>query len=74
MTTFDPTQLNALIADLEAKEQALLDASDANNAAQAAAQAAIANATGTAQAQSSAHDDLSVSISALTTYLGTLSA
>ena len=74
MTTIDNTQLQALVNDVEDKEEALSDASDTNNTAQAAAQAAIAVATGTAQAQATAHVDLSASVQALVTYVQSLGA
>lgn len=63
----DPTQiqnLKNLFDQVGAKEQALADASDANDAAQSSAQAAIAVATGTASARVAAHDDLKASITA----------
>lgn len=68
MTTFDPTQLNALVADVEAKEGALQTASDANDQAQAAAQSAVAAASATLAAKNSAHDDLTTSVNALVAY------
>lgn len=74
MGTVDNTQLQALVNDLETKEQALSDASDANDAAQAAAQAAIATATGTASARQAAHDTLATSIQALVDYVNGLAA
>ena len=69
MAAIDTTQLQALVADLEEKEQALSDASDSNNVAQAAAQAAIASAAGTQQAQGTAHDALAASVQALVAYV-----
>lgn len=74
MATVDNTQLQSLVADLEAKEQALSDASAANDAAQAAAQAAIATATGTLQAKDTAHAALSTSVDALVAFADALKA
>ena len=61
--------LEALVADVEAKEDLLATASAANDAAQTAAQAAMATASGTLQAKTAAHDALSDSIDALVTYV-----
>jgi len=50
----DPSQnqkLDELITDLKSKEQVLADDSDANDAAQSSAQAAVAIAAGTQQAK-----------------------
>jgi len=63
------TQLEALVADVEAKETALASASDTNTAAQAAAQSAVAQASTTAAAQQTAHQALSDSIDALVTFV-----
>lgn len=69
MGTVDNTQLQTLVADVEAKRQALSDASDANAAAQTAAQSANAAATSTLAAQNKADDDLKASVAALVTYV-----
>jgi hypothetical protein len=74
MGTIDNTQLQALVADLEAKEQSLSDASGANDQAQAAAQAAIASASQSLSAKNAAHDALSASVQALVTYVNSLVA
>ena len=66
------TTLNQMVTDIDAKEQALSNASDANTTAQAAAQTASVAAATALQAQTSARADLTASIQALQTYLGTL--
>jgi len=65
----DNTQLEALVHDVEAKEQILSDDSAANDQAQSAAQAAVATAAGTLQTKNQAHDALSASIDALVAYV-----
>jgi len=74
MSTVDDTQLNALVADVEAKQQALSDATDADNTAQAAAASAASAAATTATAKGTAHDSLSSSIDALVNFLKGLQA
>lgn len=68
----DDTQLNALVADVEAKQQALADSTATNDTAQAAAQAADAQAAQTLAAQNAAHQALDQSIDALVAYVTTL--
>jgi hypothetical protein len=70
----DNTQLQALVTDLEAKEQSLADAGAANDAAQAAAQASIANAAGTLATKNTAHDALTASVDALVAFVNALKA
>lgn len=72
-TTVDP-QIDAAVADLKAKEQALVDANAANTQAQAAAKSAVATASGTAASAQSAQNDLSASVDALVTLVETLKA
>lgn len=72
MATFDPAQLNTLVTDLQTKEQALADASSANDQAQSAAQAAVATANTSQVAKDAAHDDLSASVDALVAYAQSL--
>jgi hypothetical protein len=74
MATVDDTQLNALVADVEAKQQALSDATDADNSAQAAAAQAAAAAATTATAKTGAHDALAASVDSLVTYLKSLAS
>jgi hypothetical protein len=62
-------QIQTLVADLETKEQAFSDASDANDSAQTSAQAAVATAAGTLAAKNTAHDAYSASIDALVTFV-----
>jgi len=66
------TRLMDLVNDVVAKEQGLSEASSSNDAAQAAAQAAVANAASTLQTKNSSHDDLSTSIDALVAYAQSL--
>ena len=71
----DPTvsaQIDALVADILAKRQAYSDAIDANDTAQSAAQAAIATAAGTLQAQESDHASYDSAIDTLVAFLNTL--
>lgn len=68
----DNTQLDALVADLETKEQALMDAGSANDAAQAAAAAAAATAAGTSAARDAAKVALNGSADALTAFVAGL--
>jgi hypothetical protein len=72
MATVDETQLAALVADVEAKRQALADASAANDAAQSAAQAAATTAAGTLGAMNTAHADQSSSIKSLLDFLNAI--
>lgn len=65
-------KLQQLVADIEAKEDALSSASAANDQAQSEAQAAVATAAGTLTAKNAAHDELSTSIDALVAYVQTL--
>lgn len=65
-------QLQTLVDDVVAKEDALATASAANDQAQTAAQAAVATAAGTMQAKNAAHDEMSTSIDALVTYVNSL--
>ena len=73
-TTLDNTQLQNLVNDVEAKSSTLQGAGSASVAAAQAAAAADAAAATAAAAQTSAHNDLSVSVQALVTYLDSLVA
>jgi cbb3-type cytochrome oxidase cytochrome c subunit len=72
LTPDQNAQLDSLVTDLRTKEDAFGVATDANDAAQSAAQAAVATASGTQQAKASAHDDLGASIDALVAFVQTL--
>jgi hypothetical protein len=67
-------KLDSLLATVKTSEQALADASDANDTAQANAQAAIAAANASAQQRAAAHDALASAIDDLETFLTTLKA
>lgn len=69
---FDPAALDALVADLQAKESALADASSSNDQAQSAAQAAVAAAAQSQSAKDEAHDALSASVDALVAFAQSL--
>lgn len=62
-------QLNALVADFQAKEDALASASTANDQAQAAAKAADDAATKALSDKNQAHSDLAASGNALIAYI-----
>jgi hypothetical protein len=71
----DPTtfpKLDSLLATVKTAEQALSDASDANDTAQATAQSAIAAASAAAQQRAAAHDTLASAIDDLETFLTSL--
>lgn len=70
--TLDFSQIDALVADLKAKDQALSDASDANMTAQAAAQVAATAAALAQSTQNSAHDVLVASVNTLSAALTAL--
>jgi hypothetical protein len=69
LTADQNTQLDALVADVRAKEDAFGTASDTNDAAQTAAQAAVATAAGMLAAKNNAHDALEGSLDALVTFV-----
>ena len=62
-------RIDELVADLRVKGDEFGQADDANDQAQAAAQAAVANASNTARAKTAAHDNLTTSIDALVEYV-----
>ena len=72
MAALDPTQLQNLVNDVEAKATALADASTANDQAQSAAQAAIATAAGTLTAKNVAQVAENDAIDALVAYVNSL--
>ena len=69
---FDVTQLNTLVQAVSDKENALADATTANNTAQATASSAVAAAAQTTAAQTAAHSALSDAVDALVAYATSL--
>jgi hypothetical protein len=67
--TIDTTQLDAFVAALKDKLLARSTDSDANNIAQAAAQAAIATAAGTASTLQSGEKDVNAAVTDIETYV-----
>jgi hypothetical protein len=74
MANIDTTQLDALVADLKAKEQALADASEKNDADQASALSAATVAAKSLSDKNSAHDALAGSVKALEAFVDGLVA
>lgn len=72
LTPDQNAQIDALISDFRAKEAAFDEATIENDAAQSAAQAAVATASGTLQAKVTAHDEANASVDAMVAFLESL--
>jgi hypothetical protein len=72
MSVLDFSQIDSLVADLKAKDQALADASVSYLAAQTAANDAVAAAASASATQNNAHDVLVSSVQTLSAALAAL--